>query len=483
MLLNGIRNIPGYGGDGGPPGDNAGEDVNEATELEIQDRKMTEPAEAGFSPQYVHDINHDRDFVDILRETERVLHNAEDPQQIALYAMEMACKFYDATWCGLLTVDLEVGIWEPEIWYDVMKGAMQKTLFNEYEFSDHFDSWVYALKHGDPIIIEDIETVKETHPSEYEGYKRLEVKSVLGVPFWRNPTGFLVVKNPKRYAQRSELLQMLCFVAMMMLEDKRRITAASTMAKPAEIQDDHDVRLNLLGKIEIVTSKGIITEDKMSQNRTWPLLVYLVVMGGKAKTNDIIHTLWPDEPENRSKPNLRASLSRFRTGVAESVNEHVIAFYANHYALNTNEFNIMTDADEFENSVGLARDMPDSEEKINILKDAIRLYRGRFCESMDTDGWGLPVVQHYSALYVEAVNILFQTLAKNNDYRCIREYAALSLKHEPMNAVAWYWNIKSMKELNMDPRHEWGMAKATLEPDDFDGLCKQLGYVDGHDIK
>ena len=38
------------------------------------------------------------------------------PKEVALRVMEAACKFYDADWCGLIQVDLDLGLWKPLWW-------------------------------------------------------------------------------------------------------------------------------------------------------------------------------------------------------------------------------------------------------------------------------------------------------------------------------------------------------------------------------
>lgn len=47
------------------------------------------------------------------------------PKEVALCVMEAACKFYDADWCGLIQVDLDLGLWKPLWWH------------NEYERPKH----------------------------------------------------------------------------------------------------------------------------------------------------------------------------------------------------------------------------------------------------------------------------------------------------------------------------------------------------------
>ena len=40
------------------------------------------------------------------------------PKEVALRVMEAACKFYDADWCGLIQVDLDLGLWKPLWWHN-----------------------------------------------------------------------------------------------------------------------------------------------------------------------------------------------------------------------------------------------------------------------------------------------------------------------------------------------------------------------------
>ena len=122
-----------------------------------------------------------------------------------------ACEFYEADWCGILLLDLDIGVWRPYWWYDVKRGAMADTAFHEFEFSEEFGRWVTALKAGDPVIIEDVDALRETNPAEYRNYKRLEASSIIGVPFWKRPTGFIVIRNPKRNKVDPNMLRIMAY--------------------------------------------------------------------------------------------------------------------------------------------------------------------------------------------------------------------------------------------------------------------------------
>ena len=157
--------------------------------------------------------------------TEAALHNMEDPQKIAIGVMKAACDLYDADWSGILIADLHSQMWRPEIWYEVATGPMQDTLFHEFEMTDEYVTWVTHLMDQEPLVIPDVEAIKESCPKEYEAYQRLDTRAVIGVPFGQHPLGFMVVRNPKKNIEQYEPLQIACFVVMMMLEQKRRLEA------------------------------------------------------------------------------------------------------------------------------------------------------------------------------------------------------------------------------------------------------------------
>lgn len=48
-----------------------------------------------------------------LRVLEAGLHASDNANEIAMSAMKKACEFYQANWCGFISVDLDLGLWTP----------------------------------------------------------------------------------------------------------------------------------------------------------------------------------------------------------------------------------------------------------------------------------------------------------------------------------------------------------------------------------
>ena len=83
-----------------------------------------------------------------------------NPKEIALNVMRVATEFYDADWCGIFEVDLELGIFSPFWWYNRELGAMAQTLSKEIEVME-YQRWIDSLNNHTAMIIDDAEAVRE----------------------------------------------------------------------------------------------------------------------------------------------------------------------------------------------------------------------------------------------------------------------------------------------------------------------------------
>lgn len=177
---------------------------------------MPESLKQSFKESSEADVGNDMEYVRYAVEIERTIHRLHgeiagccDPKKVAMAVMETIARFYDADWCGIIHVDLDVGVWTPLWWYDAKNGPIAPNTCQEFELSDNCGRWLECLKTRDSVKIPDVEEIKESNPEEYKMYQRLGVQSVLAIPFWKNPMGFLTMRNPKRYQNHRSLLRLL----------------------------------------------------------------------------------------------------------------------------------------------------------------------------------------------------------------------------------------------------------------------------------
>ena len=200
-------------------------------------------------------------------ETEAVLHDEEE---------QTCCEFYDADWCGILIADLQTQAFIPEIWYEVGLGPMKETLFKDIEFTEEFATWAQALIEQKPVIIPDVEDIREINPKEYAAYQRLDARSIVGVSFGQYPLGFMVIRNLNRYVDHPEPLRLACFVAMMMLEQIRRKRLEEMTRSYEENDGKLHIRFNFLGPHNaVIKGREIYEQDlKHPNRRAWVALLY-----------------------------------------------------------------------------------------------------------------------------------------------------------------------------------------------------------------
>ena len=189
--------------------------ANFLTSLFGRAEKKEEPLQpvSGLLQEYDEDyIRYCIELEQIVSALEENLHASDDPREIAMQTLKVACSFYGGNWAGILEVDLDLDVWNPLWWFSVSSCDKTMELFQEVELAKYMPNWVKALHDGTPIIVPNVKSVQKEHPEEYAVYKRLLVDTVIGVPFGPNPVGFLAIRNPTRYINRPSMMSILAYV-------------------------------------------------------------------------------------------------------------------------------------------------------------------------------------------------------------------------------------------------------------------------------
>ena len=73
------------------------------------------------------DIQRAIDFENSMNDLESQLYYRRlSPKEVAQQVLKATCQFYDADWCGLIQVDLDLNLWTPFWWFNT--GATDKTM-------------------------------------------------------------------------------------------------------------------------------------------------------------------------------------------------------------------------------------------------------------------------------------------------------------------------------------------------------------------
>lgn len=424
-------------------------------------------------------IQYSLDFTRTMTALEKHLHSCEDPSVIAMDALKVGAKFYDADWCGIIEGDLEMDAWAPVLWYNVANHGMTETAFRDLEETKNLDRWIEKLYACEPLIIPDTLAIKESNPEEYALYERCRAKAILAVPFWKNPTGFMIVRNPKRYhidPYESGFLQSLAYVTFNAITEQKLISRTQKAFSPEIIKNDNDVMINLFGKLEIYTSKGVITEEEISSPRITRFLVYMLLHGKyPVPPRTILEQIWPEEDTENANTKIKSLAYRLQSVFGVISDSRLVVFSRTGYQLNP-EMHIMMDIQQFEDCWMQAQSAITMQAKLELLKQAVEIYRGNIYEAASSEHWLMPHDLSYKykclEIYIEMVRIYYDI----QDYANVQKYASLALTLDKASVDAYYWLIRAKRQrdsLSM-ARGELRMAEQILTDEEYAELLQKL---------
>ena len=377
---------------------------------------------------------------------------------------------------------MDLGLWTPTVWYNTGEVDQTNELLQEFESSEFVTRWIDAMRENTPISFDNMNELKDASPEELKLYKHLAIKTLLAVPVKPRPTGFLVVRNPHRYLGRSSMLQMLAYVFLSAFNEQKLMQSLKMSLSPEAIMQDTDVVINLFGNLEIYTLNGVLRESDLKSPKICRLLAYMLLNRKIIiPAREIAEAIWPEEVMESDNPgkNLRGLIFRLRQSFSLISKYSLIETTPNGYCFNP-KLNIMTDFQVFEKHWEAAQRTNYLIDKVDILKQAVELYKGDILSVAADEHWLMPSAAHYKLRYQGMISELLKTLAEEKDYHNLHRYAAQALTVDSADGIAHYWLIYSMAKLGACElaKTQLQIAQKTLIEEDFEALVKKLKEAD-----
>ena len=348
-------------------------------------------------------------------------------------------------------------------------------LTEEFESADFLDRWVLAIRKNLPMVVPDTTVVKDSHPTEYNLYQRLSIKSVMAVSLEPRPIALFAVRNPKRYLHQTSMLRVLAYVLLASYNEQKMLNRLQMVCIPTTIKNNTDIYISLFGQLQISTSSGTLKESDYNSPRISQLLTYLLISNEKAHSSlEIAQALWPDDSTNPAK-NMRNLIYRLRQTFGLISDAELIVSTASGYQFNP-KIHIIADYQQFDEFIRLASAASSIINRVELLKSAIDLYNGKILSSAEGEHWLIQFATKYHIAYIGAVNELLKQLASLHSYDLLNQYAMRSLTIAPENTKGYYWLIRSLKAQGMDElaSNEYRLAKQKLTDNEYLDLLDLL---------
>ncbi len=420
------------------------------------------------------------EFHDSLVDLEGRLHNVEDTSEIVREAIQAAYDYYDADWAGILITDSITKMWSPVMWISKRTGWNNETLFDEYEVFENYPRWVEALRTGKPLIIGDVDQVEDLTEREKYHYQKLHVQGVIGAPFGERPTGFMVIKNPRRYKTNADFAKMVAFVGLstLYLDELLKGIEMTRKSNKTSHQSDKSVHINLFGVPEIQTEFGRTDATQYKSQQGWELITYLALVRKPVPSKQIAETLWPDEDLKNKTEAVRGIRYRFIKNLDYLQIKEVLKSSDTKQGYEINpDAPVVIDVWKFADLIQEAKVTRDVLRKIELLKAAVSLYHGSIFQDIGDKDWLMPYALEYDAMYEKAVMELLEYYDKTGDYISMHHFTLDVLEYLPENAELYYWMMRALAGIGSKGimKKQMDQIEAHLSIEEYAELRKKLG--------
>lgn len=384
-------------------------------------------------------------------------------------------QLFEGDWIGLIDYDMAMGVWSTKCFYNANTESTTDTLIGDAEGAEQALRWLKAIQTGEPIIISDIEDIKDEAPAEYAMYKRLKVHSVLAVPYRNCGSGLMVVRNPKYFTDNYVALNVMSYIATNEIVAFRRNQHLARKLSPYIPDTHNEIRLNLFGKFEIVGNNLHLTEDEVATPIIF-LLAYLACNKGKSVSQEMLLDLYDDETVSWKNQIYRFRKQWKEFEGREGDENQLIITTDKGYTLNP-KLEVIADADYVLEAVKSIEDQSDAMTKTEMIKQFKALYRGPFLESLPENTVFISEKRmKYKTIFNEKMVNLLKLLYGQKEYDSLERYSVDLLEISPECVGLYVWRVAGLATANKTDlmNYTLDMARNVLEPKDYKDLCSRF---------
>lgn len=356
-----------------------------------------------------------------------------DTDECAMTIVQAIKDFYQADWVGILDVDLNMKLWRVTWWISEILGRYGKTLFDPYVGTELFADWQDVMEQGFPFIVDEIESLRDEKPEEYEFLKTNLLECAIAFPFKREQTGLILVRNPKRYLHEVSLLKLLKNDIDSLLSQKKRQDLMRNRLKQVESGDEELVVVHLFGRPCLEVRGTIINTDYLEAPTVWEAIYYMSETCKKVVTAkemaDSIFSL---------KLNIRNTADCIRDGF-HVINDGFKTVYGEDLLLQKSrrtgfelnpKVNIIYDCEQFMQYREMADQAVSPYEKMEYWMKAIDLYRGDLFHGSANRPKHQSDTNMYHNIFLEIMEKLLRLLIDTKCYAKAQIYAVKAMEIE-----------------------------------------------------
>lgn len=360
------------------------------------------------------------------------LRDVEESVEIIHSLLESICKFYQADRAYVLEADWDLGTGSNTYEYCAEGVETQIDVVQQIpmEIMPH---WKNVFLSNQPMIIRDVEEIKDQYPDEYAILTKQGIHSVLATPFSKRiNTGYLGVDNPHRYGDNPSYLLVLTYAIVAELNEIKLERSIDAVTRHTTTQRrEQDVHINCFGGLEIVGARGVLTDDDIPSDQGVCLLGYLVLNSQRPRSiRELTHVLWPNEVVDNPYHDIKNVVYRLKRSLGLIGLDDLIIAQGGTFILNP-KYVIHTDFDRFEDACNRIVNETNPEAKSSLYHGARALYKGQLLPRLDGAHWLIPRCTYYHNLSLRLYKGYIEHKFELHDYAAAQKAAIEAMTMDP----------------------------------------------------
>lgn len=366
-----------------------------------------------------------------LQTIEEKLRNIEDSPSIIRGLLEALLKFHNADRAYVIEydADLMIGATTYEVCAD---GIISHASDMQYLQTEVFSRWMQQLQNNQPVLIPDVEAIKDESPEEYEIMHVQNITSVLATPFSKKyVTGFVGVDNPRSFASDPSFAFTMSYAVVAELNEIKLQAKVEQATKQLTKHQETDLYVSFFGGLEIKSAYGILSDDQITGDQCYQLLVYLLLHRKRVRPlRELADMLWPEDVITDPYKDVKNVVYRLKKFLALAGLEDLIIGSSGTFVINP-KYIIHADFERFEEAHAKFFSDPSLEVKAVTFRAARSLYKGPLLPRVDHLHWMMPRISYYQGLYLQILKTLIQYEINEGMYPSAQRHTMSGLEIEP----------------------------------------------------
>lgn len=304
--------------------------------------------------------------------------------------------------------------------------------------------WINKLKLTQPIILEQQEIWDyEIDYPEIKTWK--EIKTLMIAPFSNHLNqGFVCVVNPERYEGKTSYLTIISYAIVADINALKLQGRIELVEKQIPPKERNEIYVCCLGGLQMHTDKGILSDEHITAEQCYRLLVYLLMNHKKNKPlRKIADLIWDDISINDPYHDIKNIVYRLKRFLSLVELDDLIIGTSGTFSINP-KYKLKMDFEEFEESINCYFKVSSAEKRRVYYEKAKFLYSGDLFPRCDHLQWFMPRTQYYQSMYLRLEKAHIEEQLSNGNYLEAQKCAVEGLEIEAFDSDLITYLIVSM---------------------------------------